>query len=99
MQRLRTLEPLLTDLYQACLAYNISSQLKKLKELFREDGIELTDAQALEIGLWLLARVRPIMRSPSGDKELLKSIEEEIGAIRKKAPFINLYEFRHRKKE
>ena len=38
-----------------------AEQLEKLKRLFAEDGITLTDAKVLEIGLWLLARVRPVL--------------------------------------
>jgi hypothetical protein len=72
-----------------------ADRLLKLKQLFAEDGISLTDAQALEIGLWLLARVKPVLRPVPLDKmELFATIRNEAAAIRRATPFVNLYELR-----
>jgi hypothetical protein len=74
-----------------------ADRLEKLKHLFSEDGITLTDAEALEIGLWLLARVKPVLRPVPLDKmELFATIRGETKAIRHAAPFVNLYEWRRR---
>ena len=69
--------------------------LAALKQLFAEDGITLTDAQALEIGLWLLARVKPILRPIPLDKmELFATMRSEAEDVRRKTPFVNLYQWR-----
>src|SRR5713101_4367038 len=39
-----------------------ADQLARLKKLFAEDGVTLTDDQALSIGLWLTARVGAVLR-------------------------------------
>jgi hypothetical protein len=57
----------------------ISSQrLAQLKQLFKEDGIELSDGAALEIGIWLIERVKSIKLNIPPEKEasLRKIIEE-----------------------
>ena len=73
-------------------------RLLKLKQLFAEDGISLTDAEALEIGLWLLARVKPILRPIPLDKMgLFATMRSEFAAIRQKRDFVNLYQWRRRK--
>jgi hypothetical protein len=77
-----------------------TDRLEKLKELFAEDGITLTDAEALEIGLWLVARVRPILKPIPLDKiTLIPIIRGETKAIRHTRPFVNLYEWRRKKCE
>jgi hypothetical protein len=69
-----------------------------LKQLFAKEGIELTEAQALEIGFWLLARIKPILRPIPLDKmESFVTIRDEVEAIKQKTPFINLYAWRRRK--
>ena len=73
-------------------------RLLALKQLFAKEGLTLTDAQALEIGLWLLARIKPILRPIPLDKmESFATIRDEVEAIKKKTPFINLYAWRRRK--
>ena len=75
-----------------------ADRLEKLKKLFAEDGITLTDAQALEIGLWLIARVRPVLKPVSLDKmALFGTIRSEAEAMRRTKPFVNLYEWRRKK--
>jgi hypothetical protein len=75
-----------------------ADRLKKLKQLFAEDGITLTDAEALEIGLWLIARIRPVLRPVSLDKmALFGRIKGEAKAMRRSAAFVNLHEWRRRK--
>ncbi len=74
-----------------------TDRLAKLKELFAEDGITLTGNQAVEIGLWLLARVRPVLRPiPLDKKELFATIKSEARAIRRKTPFVNLHAWKRR---
>jgi len=57
----------------------ISSQrLAQLKQLFKDDGIELSDQAALEIGIWLIERVKSIsLRIPPGkEASFQKNVEE-----------------------
>ncbi len=75
----------------------LADQLEKLKKLFAEDGITLTDAEALEIGLWLVARVRPFLKAvPLGKMALFGTIRSETRTIWRRAPFVNLYEWRRK---
>ncbi len=75
-----------------------ADRLERLKQLFAEDGITLTDAQALEVGLWLLAKVGPALKPVPLDKILLfGKIRNEMKAIHEKKPFVNLYEWRRGK--
>lgn len=50
--------------------------LEDLKELFKEDGVEITDQEAYEVGMWLLARVMAVegLRIPKHKKELWDQI-------------------------
>lgn len=50
--------------------------LEELKQLFKEDGIEVTDQAALEAGLWLLTRIKSINggKIPANKKELWDEI-------------------------
>ena len=74
-----------------------ADRLEKLKQLFAEDEIRLTDAKSLEIALWLLARVRPVLRPVPLDKmELFATIRGEAKAIRHTTPYVNLYEWRRK---
>ena len=74
-----------------------ADRLEKLKQLFTEDGITLSDAQALEIGLWLLARVGPVMKSVPLDKMThFGTINSDTKTIRLNTPFVNLQEFRRK---
>jgi len=74
-----------------------ADRLEKLKTLFAEDGITLTDAEALEIGLWLVARVGPVLTSVPLDKmALFATIREKAKMMRTTAPFVNLYEWRRK---
>jgi len=71
------------------------NQLEKLKYLFAKDGISLTNAQALEIAYWLLARVRPVMQPiPNDNMALYVKIKSEVDAIRRATRFVNLYDWR-----
>jgi len=73
-------------------------QLEKLKKLFAEDGITLTNAEALQIGLWLVARARPVLKPIPLDKmALFATIRSEAKAMRRMTPFVNLYEWRRKK--
>ena len=75
-----------------------AERLEKLKKMFAEDGITLSDAEALEIGIWLVARVRPVLRSIALDKmALFATIRGETEAIRREATFVNLYKWRRKK--
>jgi len=68
-----------------------ADRLEKLKELFAEDGITLTNAEALEIGLWLVARARPVPKPvPLGKMVLFAIIRSEAKANRHTTPFVNL---------
>jgi hypothetical protein len=72
-----------------------ADRLAKLKQLFARDGVALTDAETLQIGLWLLARVRPVLRPiPLDNMGLFATIKSETAAIRQKTPFVNLYQWR-----
>jgi hypothetical protein len=74
-----------------------AERLQKLKQLFAEDGITLTDAEALEIGLWLVERVRPVLAPVPLDKMAqFAIIRNEAKAIRYATPFINLHEWRRK---
>ena len=74
-----------------------ADRLETLKQLFAEDGITLTDAQALEIGIWLVARVRPVLAPVPLDKmALFATIRSETKAIRQTGPFVNLYAWRRK---
>lgn len=74
-----------------------ANRLEKLKLLFAEDGITLTDAEALEIGHWLVARVRPVLHPVPLDKMAqFATIRSEAKAIRHATPFVNLYEWRRK---
>jgi hypothetical protein len=74
-----------------------ADRLEKLKQLFAEDGITITDTEALEIGLWLLARVKPVLRPIPLDKmESFATIKGEARTIRHTTPFVNLYEWRQK---
>ena len=46
-------------------------RLEKLKQLFNEDGIDISDAHALEAGLWLIERVKAVCIPIPPDKEAL----------------------------
>lgn len=73
-------------------------QLENLKELFTDDGVILTNAQALEVGLWLIARMRPIIRQLPLDKiGEFDRIRNEVESIRKENRFANLYEWRRKR--
>lgn len=77
-----------------------ADRLEKLKQMFAEDGSTVTDAEVLEIGLWLLARVQPILQSVPLDRSALFDImKNEAESIRHRAPFVNLYEWRRRQKK
>ncbi|MGO9613257.1 MAG: hypothetical protein ACLPX5_09510 [Dissulfurispiraceae bacterium] len=57
-------------------------RLEKLKQLFKEDGIDISDAHALEAGLWLLERVKAVCVPIPPEKEALyHEIAEETKAI------------------
>ena len=74
-----------------------AERLQKLKQLFAEDGITLTDAEALEIGLWLVERVRPVLAPVPLDKlAQFAIIRSEAKAFRDAMPFINLHEWRRK---
>jgi hypothetical protein len=74
-----------------------ADRLGKLKKLFAEDGITLTDADALAIGLWLVARVPPVLTSVPLDKmALFATIRGEAKAMRHRRPFVNLYQWRRK---
>lgn len=74
-----------------------AAHLEKLKRLFAEDGIVLTDAQALEIGLWLVAAVRPLLTPIPLDKAAqFATIRDETRALRQKTSFVNLWEWRRK---
>jgi hypothetical protein len=55
-----------------------SARLDLLKQLFKEDGIDLTDRAALEIGSWLIERVKSIRLTipPGKESSFQKNIEE-----------------------
>lgn len=75
-----------------------AEQLEELKQLFSEDGITLTDPEALEIGLWLLERIRPILKPVPLDKSVLfATMKREVTGIRQATPFVNLYQTRREK--
>jgi hypothetical protein len=72
-----------------------ANRLEELKKLFAEDGITLTNAEALEIGLWLLARIRPVLQVVPLDKAAqFWRIKRATKAMRCKTPFIKLSEWR-----
>jgi hypothetical protein len=60
-----------------------SERLDHLKKLFYEDGIELSDDVALEIGIWLLERVKSVSTQIPNEKEpLFRKISAEITLLR-----------------
>ena len=60
-------------------------QMIKLKTLFQEDGIELSDASALEVGQWLLARARLVAtKIPDDKKDVFIRLKDEIASINEK---------------
>jgi hypothetical protein len=72
-----------------------AAQLEKLKKLFAEDGTTLTDAEALEIGLWLVARVKPVLVPVPLDKmAFFGTIKRETNALRLRTRFVNLFAWR-----
>jgi len=72
-----------------------ADQLAKLKQLFAQRGVTITDSEALQIGLWLLARVKPILRPIPLDKmPLFDTIKDETAKFREKHRFITLSEWR-----
>jgi hypothetical protein len=74
-----------------------ADRLENLKKLFAEDEITLTDAEALEIGLWLVARVKSVLTSVPLDKmALFGTIKKETNALRRRMPFVNLSEWRRK---
>jgi len=59
------------------------NRLNELKLLFEEDGVHLSDAVALEIGLWLLERARSVaVRIPPDKAHLLENIQAEMASFR-----------------
>jgi len=74
-----------------------ANKLNDLKRLFAEDGFELDDQQALEIGLWLISQVKPFVKKVPLDKmDLFGKMREELEAIRRKEPLVNLLEWRRK---
>ena len=72
-----------------------AARLEELKKLFAEDGITLTNAEVLEIGLWLVARTRPVLAVVPLDKVAqFGRIKRETRAMRRQTPFITLAEWR-----
>jgi hypothetical protein len=72
-----------------------ANRLEELKKLFAEDGITLTNAEALEIGLWLVARIRPVLAVVPLDKAAqFGRIKRETKTMRRKTPFVNLSKWR-----
>lgn len=70
-------------------------RLEELKKLFAEDGILLTNAEALEIGLWLLARTRSVFTVVTLDKAAqFAKIKRETIESRGKMPLVNLAKWR-----
>ena len=54
-------------------------RLEKLKQLFKEDGIDISDDHALEAGLWLLERVKAVCVPIPPEKEAsYREIAKEI---------------------
>ncbi|MFZ1977524.1 MAG: hypothetical protein WAV76_06170 [Bacteroidota bacterium] len=55
-----------------------TTRLGLLKQLFKEDGIDLSDRAALEIGTWLIERVKSIRLTipPGKEVSFQKYIEE-----------------------
>jgi hypothetical protein len=75
-----------------------ADQLAKLRQLFAKRGVTITDSEALQIGLWLLARVRPILHPVSLDKiPLFDKIKDETANFREKHRFVTLSEWRKQK--
>jgi hypothetical protein len=60
-----------------------SKQLERLRNLFREDGIEISDEALLETGLWLLGRAKAICVPIPSDKEpIYQEIVDEMRTLR-----------------
>lgn len=77
-----------------------AERLEKLKKLFVEDGIDLTDAEALQVGLWLIARVKLVLRRPPLDKrDLFGTIKKEMTTLKRTTHFRNLYQWRRLRDE
>ena len=77
-----------------------ADQLAKLKQLFAQRGVTITDSEALQIGLWLLARVKPILHPIPLDKmQLFDKIKDETANLRKKHRFITLSEWRKQQRK
>ena len=73
-----------------------AARLEELKKLFAEDGITLTNAEAFELGLWLVARTRSVLSVIPLDKAAqFGTIKEETRTIRRTTPFVNLSKWRH----
>jgi hypothetical protein len=68
-----------------------ANRLDELKNLLAEDGITLTNAEVLEIGLWLVSRIGPVLTVVPLDKAAkFDTIKGETKAIRRATPFVNL---------
>jgi len=53
-------------------------QLKELKALFRDEGIDVTDDAVLEIARWLIRRAQSVARPLSPrERDALKRKEQE----------------------
>jgi hypothetical protein len=71
------------------------NRLEELKKLFEKDGITLGDAEALEIGLWLVARTRTTVTVVPLDKAAqFDTIKREAKTIRRATRFANLFQLR-----
>ena len=74
-----------------------AAQLEKLQRLFAEDGVTITETEALEIGLWLISRVKPVLVPVPLDKMAqFATIRKELKAVRRTTPFANLFESRRK---
>lgn len=79
------------------MAGDLADQLGKLKRLFADDGLALTDEAALEIGLWLLARVRNVLTPVPLDRlGTIDIIRDEVASSRAGTPLVNLYDWRRK---
>ena len=77
-----------------------ADQLAKLRQLFAKRGVTITDSEALQIGLWLLARVKPVLHPVPLDKmPLFDTIRSESTKIREKHRFVGLAEWRKQKRQ
>jgi len=72
-----------------------NERLQKLKQLFAEDGIVLSDAEALQIGLWLLARISLVITPVPLDKRaLFDKMRSEAAEVHGTIRSLSLYEWR-----